>query len=450
MFWGTTPSILSQFVHGEIARINPKRLFVPFAGNFVIAQLAGSVDKNIEVFSTDISLYSAAIGLAATNQPINITLSDAYREKFPTFGKSNDPLEQAAEVVFFADYAASVHKAKHKYYASILKNGELNAERYKSEIIAKLKKFISNLGNLTFYAADACELIAMVQPGDMVYYDPPFDLGSYDKQFGILENEIYNYTKPPFTEITDELKHKQLADMNSLGVYSYYRTHAPLEKSIEGYSECFLFQRNYTAFYRLHTNTVGKTFVSRSVLLRENSSLALPIISTADHITPKSKIEVVKVKSETINHYRLLWTKKAQMVDDGVPYLILIDGKVIGATALVSGLKFSTIWCSIFSDVTAPTSQYKRLSKLILYLICTQEMLGIINDATMWEHTGFTTRVFTNEMVSMKYRNLFDLVERSEDVGGFYKYKLLYHSKKLLPTFRDGLLEWPSKRTAKF
>ena len=82
----------------------------------------------------------------------------------------------------------------------------------------------------------------------------------------------------------------------------------------------------------------------------------------------------------------------------------------------------------------------------MLHICCTQEVVDIMNEKSMWEHAGFTTRVFTNAPVSMKYRSLFDLKEREEDEEGNYKYKLIYQNKrKIAPTIKEGLKNWLKK-----
>ena len=141
-----------------------------------------------------------------------------------------------------------------------------------------------------------------------------------------------------------------------------------------------------------------------------------------------------------------MWVKKAEMTDAGYSFLIFCDKKIIGLVTVESGVKFSTHFASIFSDPSAPTSRYKRLSKLILYLISTKAFLKEFNNITMWEHIGFTTRVFTNSPVSMKYRGKFKLNLREEDKDGNFKYRLIYQNKdKLSKTYKQALNEWYSK-----
>ena len=102
MFFGTTPQIISQFLVEEIKRIKPARVIVPFAGNFVVEQLAAIVDQKILVLSTDISLYSRLIGYGIIGRECGIRLKDEILEDFPILRNRQTPRDKAIEVIFMA------------------------------------------------------------------------------------------------------------------------------------------------------------------------------------------------------------------------------------------------------------------------------------------------------------------------------------------------------------
>lgn len=83
--------------------------------------------------------------------------------------------------------------------------------------------------------------------------------------------------------------------------------------------------------------------------------------------------------------------------------------------------------------------------RLVIMLTCTQDTIEEINRASMWSHEGFTTRVFTNNPVSMKYRGLFDLHQRKEAEGD-HKYCLIYQNRRKIYSSRtEALKEWVKK-----
>lgn len=67
----------------------------------------------------------------------------------------------------------------------------------------------------------------------------------------------------------------------------------------------------------------------------------------------------------------------------------------------------------------------------------------------MWSHKGFSTIVFTDYDVSMKYRGLFELKKKEVLKGSNkYKNKLTYQNQsKIFPTRKDALLFWLKKES---
>lgn len=447
MFFGTTPAIISQFLEKELLAHNPKKVWVLFSGNFVVEQIAGKTLPNAEVHATDISLYSRAIGYAANNTESEISLKEEYHEMFPHCAKETTPLGIAATVIFFSDVAKHLKKQHIAYYKNLLRDATVNEEAYLKKIKEKLTKFIANTPNMKFYGVDACDLIPKIEKDDLVFYDPPVDLGNYESEFKALES-CFNFHQPSYQEINDEIKDTHLSDFTEKGIVGYYRNNNPLSQErferLNGYKEIFRYQYKYNGYYCVYSNKHIGTFVGQWEPLKEIQK-AYRLINDKDVITEDSKVSLVPVKSAVGNHYRLLWVKKAEMLDSGACYLVVIDEIVIGLLQLGDGLKFGSELVVINSDPACPYSKYKRLSKLILYICSTQQTIDLINEKSMWEHVGFTTRVFTNEPVSMKYRSLFKLTERSEDEGN-YKYKLIYQNRnKIFPTYQDGLKAWLKK-----
>jgi hypothetical protein len=443
MFFGTTPQIISQYLHSEIKRLNPQRIFIPFAGNFVVEQIAHLACPDAEIFSTDVSVYSRAIGFGVNDIDFRLELTDLTKRDFPFLSDKQKPIEKAAIVILFSEIAKTyLKKDKIKYYDNLYNDAKCNIETYFNQTLNKLLKFKES-SRFKFFGIDACEVLKDVKKGDFVFYDPPVLLGDYEKMFEAI-NKCLLYDEVAYTQMTEELKREQIKEMHEKGATIYWRTNGEVSDLPECLSRTFHYQYKWSAAYHVYSNVNSSSFVGRFEPLKEIVK-NIQIIGKDDDITENSTIDVVLYPSNVGNHYRLMWVKKAQMSNAGWCYLVFIDKKLIGLLQLESGLKFGSDYVVIFSDPVSPFSKYRKLSKLILYLCCTREMLKTVNDLSMWEHVGFTTRVFTNNAVSMKYRGLFELTERKEDKTSDYSNILIYHSKKHLETFRDGLKEWLKK-----
>lgn len=447
MFFGTTPSIVSQYIHREIQEKKPKRVFVPFSGNFIVEQLAGLADQEIEVHCTDVSIYSCAIGFGFMDKDPDIRLKDEILEEYSGFKGMTKPIEIAAIVVFFSEISQHFSKVDKPYYALMLREAKKNHLEYMNEIMTKLLKFKSNLSKFTFYGQDALEVLKKTKKGDFVFYDPPVLLGDYEKMYEKLR-ELFHWEEPEYTQMTEEVKMENLQYLHKKGCNVYYRRNDVIDPP-ENFKEVYRYNYKQDAYYSIISNCTNRSWVGRVAPLKEQVK-HYELIDKDQEITEDTKIEFMPVPANVGNHYRLLWIKKAKMTSAGYSYLIFADKKLIGMTTVESGIKFGSDYVVIFSDPATPTSRYKTFSKLILYLINNKEFLNIVNDLTMWEHSGFTTRVFTNAPVSMKYRGTMNLSERKEANDGSWKYCLIYHSKpKLYPTVKEGLKAWIKKESHK-
>lgn len=441
MFLGTTPAVISQFLVSELQRRTPARIFVPFAGNFVIEQIARVALPNIDIHSTDVSLYSRAIGFAFTGQSFDVAVRPEVLDRFVSFRDRTDPLDLAAIVIFFAEVAQNLRKNDKAYYRSINDHAVECHLAYFDKIRTKLAAVSSVLTGMQFYGTDAVPILDSVPvAGDAVYYDPPLYKNGYEKMFAPLD-DIFTYTPEPYTNVDEAVIEHQLSSLDERDVAVYYGTNVDTPPLPGRFDEILSFQYDYHRHWHVFSNARDRTFVGRWKALTETQA-AYRLIDTSCEITSSSSIHVVRVPGKVANHYRLMWVKKAEMKSADYAYLVVVDDRVTWVIQLSSGQNLGIPYAVIFADPPAPTSRYRRLSKLVLRLCLTQQMLDIFNNDSLWEHEQFTTVAFTDHPVSMKYRALFDLASRDELEEGNNRYKLTYRSKTLLPTFEDALMAW--------
>lgn len=452
MFFGTTPSIITQYLQGELKRISPPRLLVPFAGNFAIESTAAAFNSKQRILSTDVSLYSMAIGLALQGTAPPIRLKPELAERYPYVAEQLTPAGIAAGVVFMAEIGQSMRKSSHRHYQSLLADAEQRQKEILDKLASKISAFASIMEAFTFHSMDAVPFLEQnAEPGDMVVYDPPVLLGDYEKMFKPLE-ESYDYEPIAYTQMDEVVKSAQLQMLAGRGCSVYYRTNNPIERDQvpAGFEQVYSYQYKWGGIYCIYSNDPKATrWVGRFSPVPETLA-AYPLITKSDVIGPDSVATMLPVPAKVANHYRLMWVHKAEMTNTGRALLLFVDEKLIGLVTLQESVKFGSDLALIVSDPAAPSSQYSRLSKLVIMLCCTQEVLKWINDESMWEHTGFTTRVFSHSPVSMKYRGIFDLAERREDKAAVHKYTLIYQKRKgLWKTLQDALQDWVKNHAGK-
>lgn len=355
MFFGTTPSIISQWVLSELKSKSPKRVFEPFAGNFVVSQITGILSKEIEVHSTDVSLYSCGIGFGVLDIPKIHYGESEILDRFSFFKTKESPLDIACGILFFSEVAKNLSKEHIGYYKSLNQDAEQNQEKYYEQIHKKLTSFKNTLGEFKFYGTCGVRLLEETKGGDFVFFDPPVILGDYEKMFAPLK-QIFSWEEPSYTEMTDAIKFDALESLSEKGCNVYYRTNEEIEPP-KGYEMVFRHQYKRDGFYCVYSNKQPKSIFSNCYIPLREKPINLEIIDISDVISEKSVIEVVKTTSLIANHYRLMWVKKAEMTNMGVPYLVFCDKKLIGLYQISDGSKLNNEFSLIVSDPCAPTSQ---------------------------------------------------------------------------------------------
>ncbi len=445
MFLGTTPHIISQFVLRELRNLKPEVVRVPFSGNFIFETLAAQVPEVKRIICTDVSLYSSAIGWYLTDTHGQITISEEIKNDYPGM-KIETPEDIAAMVIFLQDLSVHYSKPGITYYERMLAHAKANWPAYIEKIREKLRKCKAEFQGkkIDFRSQDANVMLREVEKGDVVLYDPPTIFHGYEKLYKWLHQNV-GWSAPYYSDIVEETRWDHFKMFDERGAVCYYRNNNPCAMP-EGWPLVYRYKHTEKSEYCIYTNNRNvKPWVGKREKLRTKDP-GLKLLGVGDEITAESKVQVVQVKNQYANHYRVLWVKKADMVDIGKAWLVLIDGKMTGVLMISSGQQFSNEFAMLVSDPATPTSRYKRLSKLMLFLVSTQEMLNMVNDEFLWEHTGVTTSVTSEHPESMKYRGVFQLHKRTENkVPGGYKYTLIYHSQEILPTFKDGLKRWLDK-----
>jgi len=438
MFLGTTQATIANYVHAEFARVQPPRVLEPYAGNFIISQLASKALPNIEIISSDVSLYSCALGYAIFGIRGGFEWTERCRAEYPFVEQCDSPKKDAAAIVILTEARQAEHKAHHKYYANLVKDIKANSEKYMDKVLRTIDQLCLTMSpNFSWLAQDGAKTIALAKAGDMVYFDPPYFKGGYEKMFKGIEDLV---TMPPieYTMITEEEKKRQIRGLLESGAHVLYRT---LEPKIRGMRVAFEYRAGRVSHY-LHANYKAKSGLKIDALLKYQKG-RYKVIGADTELTGKEGASIVPIVGKMANYYRILWTKKAKMVDMGTPYGFFIDEMLVGCIRVGSGQSFGMDFALIVSDCTPMHTLYKKLSRLPLYAILTDEFLARVNADTVWEHNGFTTVAVSNEPVSMKYRGLFDLAERKDNDSNEYKFKLTYRQRRMFNhTIQKAYEEW--------
>jgi hypothetical protein len=441
------PPPIASYMLSEAKNGNYKRVHILFSKNFIMEQLIGEALPNAKLYGHDRHLYSMVLGDTFAGVKTKATLRPEVLESYPYIAAQEGILEDAAKAIFFSDVALNLVKQGTAYYANLLKDSIANQEEYFKKILTKVSKVALTLkGRYTFSSGDLSDALTSIEAGDLVYYDYYLVDSFFDKKCEALST-IYNHEDLVRESFNEDVRMEHLTYIESVGAICFIRlANNDSFKLPPTFSEALRsFYRHNAAHYIYSNKASINTFIGRYKPLREEIK-HYPLITEADIITNKSKVEIVEVRSAIANHYRMLWVKKADMADAGTAYLMFVDGKLIGLVQLATALIYGSDLVSIFTDPACPHSRYKRLSKLVLALCCTEYMLKVYNTKVMWEHRGFTTKVTTNGESSMKYRGLFESVKKELNKYGDYKYSIVYQNRsKIFKTSKEALCYWLDK-----
>lgn len=341
MFFGTTPSIITQFLKKILSAHDGRKVFVPFAGNFAVEQVACRYAPQSEIHSTDVSIYSRAIGFGLTGRDFRLGIKDEFKADFGDILDKQTPLEKAATVIFFCETAkAFVRRDKVDYYAMLYSDALANQVAYHAKILEKLEKIKEVCKNLTFYGIDAVKVLEDVKTGDLVFFDPPVDESNrdYEKQYEAMKLML-DFDDEPYTNLDFGKKIELLEQFHNAGAKVIWRLNNPRDDMPDFLRLIYSYRYKWGGEYCLYSNLSTEPFVGTWSPLRD-SEKNIRLISKDDEITPKTDIRIEEIDGAIANHYRLLWVHKAQMTNGGYPFGVFADGKLIGILQVESGLKF--------------------------------------------------------------------------------------------------------------
>jgi hypothetical protein len=398
--------------------------------------------------SGDVSKYSIAIGGGLADRDLGVRLAEGLQQEYESFAGRNSPTDVAALALIFSELAIYREKMHIKYYASLAQDIYANQEAYLQQATEKIVSARQLLGDFEFIARDAVVTLADVGAGDVVFYDPPFWIDGYGKMFEAFD-KCFTMPAVNFIPITEELKSQALCELHNKGAIVFYRPEDEVE--INGYAKVFeyLYKANGRRYY-VYSNSQVQCAQGWAVTFREEQQQYDVLFEDAE-LPLKADVKLVPLGTNAANHYRMMWTKKVSPRAAEASWGLCIDGKLAGIIGIKSGVWFGSSYAAIFSDAVPLYTRYKRLAKVVLYVICSQEFLDLVNEKFLWTYEGFTTIVYSDEPVSMKYRGVFDLAERKTTKEGdpsSHKYALVYRAQGgKYQTVKEAYRAWHGKHS---
>lgn len=405
-FIGSVPPEARAILVDLLSKVEISRnIYVGCSGNFTIDRILTGL--GYKVHSNDVSLYSKLIADIILNRNTQTKCTDpTYSSVFQKWPKDSK-YRNLVEVMFVlktSKFRPQKNDFQKEMWESYLEKGDEFYDR-------TLRKFES--GGVfefkieSFYFGD---FLNHVQNCDGVsFLFAPTYKGGYEKMYKIVE-EVFEYEKATyniFDSKTAEKTYLNLLESGESVIYSDidFPELAEFKKGVVRYSN----KRDISLYASLKSH---KTYFFSPNPEIENPTLN--IVSNDFQFSENAKIEIAKVPSDQIFHYKHIFMSSRVNYSDKEDFgiALLADGQVFGFAGFK---KFMSSMDHVFvSSDFVVKSREKRLSKLLIMLLLSKEVKALLTRQYLHSYRGVKTSVYTPHPVSMKYRGIYELVERKK------------------------------------
>lgn len=440
MFRGAIPAELRAIIDQYVESWDCEKVYVGCSGNFTIERLLTAHNKKI--YSNDVQLYSSVLGCYFSRQPFELTIREEYQDKLEWLKEYIDTQERAAATVMLSTRMPAQLDQPNAYYQRIMRGFRSQWSRLHSETVEKLNRV--NLNLESYYLGDVVDYEASAPKGEGLIVFPPFYSGDYEAQFKSLD-KIFQWEEPDYQLFDDQ---RRLELLNEVALHKHWIIGLHLRiKEFEPYLRAILQTTNRGV--RIYVYTDNKEV--RCVMpAQEVAAVPWPRLLPGMEIGNKITLHVLteaqfcSLRSQYMN----------PGIKPGKPSLalaVVVDGILIGAFAYSIAPSFASIPQSmpqphgyLLSDFPVAPSDYKRLSKLVLYAALSKEGQILIERTANHRIRTITTTAYTNKPVSMKYRSLFKLLSRKKQDGQMEGTSISdqYYAKKYALQYGSVIGKW--------
>lgn len=454
MFRGSVPRAAQLVISEIVSSWTPKSpIQVLCSGNLTLERAIEHCGH--PVYGNDVTIYSCALGSAAAGMPFRVKIADNYMEKWgwlEKFTPTDDPAATAATIVLMTRCISAIDKPDHPYYARLAAGTVEQWDDLHAGTVAKFRKNLPKLAG--FKIAGALEVLRDTPTSHGVITFPPFFAGDYEAMFRRLA-QLFQWDAPKYEQLNDE-SIQEMSDRAMMRDEWVVALPVRSEKLAP-----YLVGMTLTTNRGVPINFYSSKAPKRLVLPRQDiEQIKIPRLGKEEDL--EGKLDVIALTGGQFSMVRSQYM--SPHIVPGSPTLamgVVCGKRLIGAFAFASSIGGKAAASRgnhlakigphtyLLSDFPTAPSKYKRLSKLILYAALSNEVRAAVEQSMGSRCVSLLTTAFSDRPVSMKYRGLFEILTRKEDVkpkvGKAYKFQLNYWSPMGRWTLAEGLAEWKSK-----
>jgi hypothetical protein len=409
----------------DLLRNKPlENVYVGCSGAFTIEMLILRNLKPKAIFSSDVSMFTNAIGYFLTDRDYSIEISDLRPEYHFLRQYIDRGLEYKTAVVLYLQDISDYVNHKNYYVSRMYENYLISYKEIIEQKVLRLheqKDYIKSKKVPFYYQGeDVIDFVERCKKGDLFIAFPPFFKGGYEKQYTFIGETL----------IAPELhtKYKMFTDtslLSMVGILQYKEADYVIVTNKGAF-----FQNDpkvYCVGYDYFTQTEMVTFISNfktdTKFAKIDSSFVaktygVKIASKEDLLTINlnTNIDIREIPLDLFDSIRLsrLSHKIKKYPSPMIKFGVFAEDKIIGIFGVnLIEIKGKRDYYYLLSDL--PVENVGDVAKLIAALSACSSVREYIRKKYVFDFDFIKTTAFTDKPVSMKYRNFWKVANRGKD-----------------------------------
>lgn len=431
MFAGTIEVEVRAMVQEHVRTWGVDDVFIGCSGNFSIERFLGPLGHRMH--GNDVSIYTCQLGKYLSGQFVDYTIRPESAEVLAWLEPFMETdADRIATLMLGTRFLQFVGKTG-AYFDRMLDGFQRQFPEMHAATKAKVEAVETRLES--FHVMDVRDWLRnVVPPEGAVASFPPFDVGGYETMWKPLDTH-FEWAEPDYDILDEKGIHDTLElimDRDHWILASNHRR-PEWEERLVGVVQTSPRRRpNY-----VYASTEKTRIVKPRTVLEP---VKVPRLGHGDRIG-----ETLKLAPLTLPQFNMLRAQylnpKIRTAAPSASFAVLSEGRIIGAIAVLPG-KFEPDEIYLMSDFAVASSDYPKLSKLVVMAACSKELQHLMQNAMSRPIRKVATTAFTQKPVSMKYRGLLDLSKRSDSTDPDFAYELQYGGTIGRWTLTEAVAEW--------
>jgi len=427
------------------------RIVIPACGQFTLAKCAieaGYLRENI--FTSDISLYSALLGYLYSGKPISELDFEIIDEEIKK--EYQEYTTDYEKVAFLLFVMKKLQIRDDIYFQKIFLDEMINQ---KEQIVSKLAKLLEQLSayykGINFELKDLRAELTQDRVGNnqntTVIVNPPAFAGGYKKMFAFEKVLKFNFTVDEwnFNKEYDNT-YAECKKLDVPVIFYKYKSRGKYVQDVIFAKEYGIDRYEYWLFTK--PELLKELDIKKSIRYKKPMVLrpikGLQVFGEDDVITENTKVHFLKTTAEHALYYRELFGHKLGTTRAETYYLLLLDGKITSTVGFHHSELFRMKTDKVFEvyGFSTHSNIYPRLNRLLMILITCEGFRQVVENQMSVKNRLYDLKGLKTTCMS-KYRDvksnsrLLFITKRIQLKNGFYK--TLYETNFWEHDFKEGV-----------